>query len=67
MSKEHTLVKIFSYNILKTSVVFFQAALFSYVKYIELRIDFGRLGLGCWPLVPKFAASNPAEAIGFLG
>ena len=21
----------------------------------------------CWPLVTKFAASNPAEAVGFLG
>ena len=21
----------------------------------------------CWPLVPKFAGSNPAEAVGFLG
>ena len=20
----------------------------------------------CWPLVPKFAGSNPAEAVGFL-
>ena len=24
------------------------------------------LGLACWPLVPKFAGSNPAEAVGFL-
>jgi hypothetical protein len=23
--------------------------------------------LACWPLVPKFAGSNPAEAVGFLG
>jgi hypothetical protein len=23
-------------------------------------------GLTCWPLVPKFAGSNPAEAVGFL-
>jgi hypothetical protein len=23
-------------------------------------------GLACWPLVPKFAGSNPAEAVGFL-
>jgi len=28
---------------------------------------FGGLGVACWPLVPKFAGSNPAEAIGFLG
>ena len=27
----------------------------------------GGLGLACWPLVPKFAGSNPAEAVGFLG
>ena len=24
-------------------------------------------GVACWPLVPKFAGSNPAEAVGFLG
>ena len=28
---------------------------------------FGGLGVACWPLVPKFTGSNPAEAIGFLG
>jgi hypothetical protein len=27
---------------------------------------FGGLGVACWPLVPKFAGSNPAEAFGFL-
>jgi len=26
----------------------------------------GALGLACWPLVPKFVGSNPAEAVGFL-
>ena len=30
-------------------------------------IDFGGLGVACWPLVPKFVGSNPAEAVGFLG
>ena len=30
-------------------------------------IGFGGLGVACWPLVPKFADSNPAEAVGFLG
>jgi hypothetical protein len=25
------------------------------------------LGLACWPLVPKIAGSNPAEAVGFFG
>jgi hypothetical protein len=24
---------------------------------------FGHLGVACWPLVPKFAVSNPAEAV----
>ena len=28
---------------------------------------FGGLGVACWPLVPKFAGSHPAEAVGFLG
>jgi hypothetical protein len=27
---------------------------------------FGGLGVVYWPLVPKFAGSNPAEAVGFL-
>jgi len=28
---------------------------------------FGGLEVVCWPLVPKFAGSHPAEAVGFLG
>jgi len=28
---------------------------------------FGGLGVACWPLVPEFAGSNPAKAVGFLG
>jgi hypothetical protein len=28
---------------------------------------FGGLEDACWPLVPKFAGSNLAEAVGFLG
>jgi hypothetical protein len=27
---------------------------------------FGGLDDACWPLVPKFAGSNPAEAVGFF-
>ena len=27
---------------------------------------FGGLEIACWPLVHKFAGSNPAEAVGFL-
>ena len=32
-----------------------------------LLLGFGGLGVACWPLVPKFAGSNPAEAVRFLG
>jgi hypothetical protein len=28
---------------------------------------FGGLEVTCWPLVPKFEGSHPAEAVGFLG
>ena len=27
---------------------------------------FGGLEVACWPLVPKFAGSNPAEGVGFF-
>ena len=27
---------------------------------------FGGLEVACWPLIPKFAGSNTAEAVGFL-
>ena len=30
-------------------------------------LGFGGLGVACWPLVPKFVVSNPAEAVEFLG
>ena len=33
---------------------------------VELLSGFGGLEVACWPLVPKFAGSNPAEAVGFL-
>jgi hypothetical protein len=32
-----------------------------------LESGFGGLVVACWPLVPKFAGSHPAEAVGFLG
>ena len=31
-----------------------------------LNSGFGGLEVTCWPLVPKFTGSNPAEALGFL-
>ena len=36
-----------------------------YYIYIYV-IGFGGLGVACWPLVPKFMGSNPAEAVGFV-
>ena len=39
------------------------------LKFFPLYLisGFGGLGVACWPLVPKFAGSNPTEAVGFLG
>ena len=44
----------------------------AYTVYIYIYIYiyicvFGGLGVACWPLVPKFAGSNPAESVGYLG
>ena len=33
---------------------------------IKMDLGFGGLEVACWPLVPKFAGSNPAEAVGFF-
>ena len=30
------------------------------------RSCFGGLEVACWPLVPKFVGSNPADAVGFF-
>ena len=35
--------------------------------YIGIFSGFGGLEVACWLLVPKFAGSHPAEAVGFLG
>ena len=37
-----------------------------YFEYLSIS-GFGGLGVACWPLVHKFAGSNPAEVVGFLG
>ena len=34
--------------------------------YVMTMSGFSGLEVACWPLVPKFAGSNPAEAIGFF-
>jgi hypothetical protein len=37
-------------------------------KEVTYRVTgFGSLEVACWPLVPKFAGSHPAEAVRFLG
>ena len=43
------------------------ANLLTFCKAYQRTSGFGGLGVACWPLVPKFAGSNPAEAVGFLG
>jgi len=35
--------------------------------YIIFITGLGGLGVVCWPLVPTFAGSNPAETVGLLG
>jgi hypothetical protein len=34
--------------------------------YIYIYNGFGDLEVACWPLVPKFAGSNPTEVVRFL-
>jgi len=41
--------------------------MFNLGAYSDVMSGFGGLQVACWPLVPKFAGSNPAEAVGFLG
>jgi len=38
-----------------------------FLLYIANCNGFGGLGVACWPLIPKFAGLDPAEAVGFLG
>ena len=40
--------------------------LIDYFSPADKHIGFGGLEVACWPLVPKFAGSNPAEAVGFV-
>ena len=39
------------------------ASIFTFTLFESV---FGGLEVACWPLVPKSAGSNPAEAVGFL-
>ena len=35
-------------------------------KTLAWESGFGGLEVACWPLIPKFAGSNPARAVGFF-
>jgi hypothetical protein len=35
-------------------------------NYANIHSSFGGAEEACWPLIPKFAGSNAAEAVGFL-
>jgi hypothetical protein len=39
---------------------------FFYRRTSTVDSGFGGLEVTCWPFVPKFTGSNPAEAVGFL-
>jgi hypothetical protein len=45
--------------------VFFFLLQYSLVSIIPPSC-FGGLEVACWPVVPKFAGSNPAEVVGFF-
>ena len=53
-----------------TVSIFTDQKVFKIFTYFQSDIyqksGFGGLGVAFWPLVPKFAGSNPAEAVGFL-
>jgi hypothetical protein len=36
------------------------------VETKQMKSGFGVAEVACWPLIPKFVGSNPAEAVGFL-
>ena len=52
----------------KQNTIFFKDGFRKLVQRWSKCIEsgFGGLEVACWPLVPKFAGSNPAEAVGFF-
>jgi hypothetical protein len=52
-----------------TDCTFTHTLTYIYILFQDIYCEsgYGGLGVECWPLVPKFAGSNPAEAVGFLG
>ena len=58
---------LFTWNVNFQYVDFHRPAQWSFTNIfciIHGNFGFGGLGVACWPLVPKFAGSNPAEAKG---
>ena len=69
--KVHTVTyNKYSYHVQKKLTLLEHIYIYIYITlvyiYIYIFNGFGGLGVACWPLVPKFAGSNPAEAVGFL-
>ena len=55
----------------REAVEVFVLSFFNYYYYLNIRqcsiaSGFGGLEVACWLLVPKFAGSNPSEAVGFF-
>jgi len=48
-------------------MVFTKHEILNFIYHMCYTVGYDGLGVACWPLVPKFAGSNPAEAVGFLG
>jgi hypothetical protein len=48
---------------IKTSVTNY---IFQFNIHVKVKVGFGALEVACWLLVPKFAGSNPAEAVGLF-
>jgi hypothetical protein len=57
------LVPVISTHICWQTHIFYLFSIF----YCFAFSGFGGLEAACWPLVPKFAGSNPVEAVGFFG
>ena len=55
-----------TFALLLTGLNEFPPALYIFITDNGDIIGFGGLEVACWPLVPKFAGSNPTEAVGFL-
>ena len=51
-------------NLLYFYISTFRSIIIIIIKFPYFVLSgFGGLGVACWPLVPKFTGSNPAEAV----